>query len=82
MTELKKEDRFHLMQNTDTERILLTNLSHGDAKAFESLFMLYFPKLKLFLSGFLLLKQKQKTWHRMSLLNCGKTDCRLQKLKI
>ena len=53
MTELKKEDRFHLMQNTDTERILLTNLSHGDAKAFESLFMLYFPKLKLFLSGFL-----------------------------
>ena len=41
------------MQNTDTERILLTNLSHGDAKAFESLFMLYFPKLKLFLSGFL-----------------------------
>ena len=53
MTELKKEDRLHLMQNTDTERILLTNLSHGDAKAFESLFMLYFPKLKLFLSGFL-----------------------------
>lgn len=41
------------MQKMDTERLLLMNLSHGNTRAFEDLFMLYFPKLKLFLSGFL-----------------------------
>lgn len=41
------------MQKKETESTLLVNISHGDTKAFESLFMLYFPKLKLFLSGFL-----------------------------
>lgn len=39
------------MENTEKE--LLINLSNGEVKAFNSLFMLYFPKLKLFLSGFL-----------------------------
>lgn len=41
------------MQTKETESVLLVNISHGDTKAFEHLFMLYFPKLKLFLSGFL-----------------------------
>lgn len=41
------------MQKKETESTLLVNISHGDTKAFESLFMLYFPKFKLFLSGFL-----------------------------
>lgn len=41
------------MRKKDTESLLLTNLSHGETRAFEDIFMLYFPKLKLFLSGFL-----------------------------
>lgn len=39
------------MENTEKE--LLLNLSNEDIKAFSNLFMLYFPKLKLFLAGFL-----------------------------
>ncbi|MEG2067734.1 MAG: RNA polymerase sigma-70 factor [Tannerellaceae bacterium] len=35
------------------EQTLLMGLSSGDAKSFDAIFMLYFPKLKLFLSGFL-----------------------------
>lgn len=35
------------------EQELLLKLSNGDTKAFNKLFILYFPKLKLFLSGFL-----------------------------
>ena len=41
------------MQNRKTEKEQLLDLSNGDIKAFNDLFMLYFPKLKLFLSGFL-----------------------------
>lgn len=41
------------MQNIKTEKEQLLDLSNGDIKAFNDLFMLYFPKLKLFLSGFL-----------------------------
>lgn len=41
------------MQEDKTESTLLTNISQGDTKAFEYLFLLYFPKLKQFLSGFL-----------------------------
>lgn len=41
------------MQKRETENVLLVNISHGDIKAFENLFMHYFPKLKLFLAGFL-----------------------------
>lgn len=41
------------MQNRKTEKEQLLDLSNGDIKAFNALFMLYFPKLKLFLSGFL-----------------------------
>lgn len=70
------------MQNTDTERILLTNLSHGDAKAFESLFMLYFPKLKLFLSGFLDSEAEAEDLAQDVFVKLWQTDCRLQKLKI
>lgn len=35
------------------EQLLLMALSHGDAKAFEVLFMRYFPKVKRFISGLL-----------------------------
>lgn len=38
--------------NTNTEKEQLFDLSNGDIKAFNDLFMLYFPKLKLFLTGF------------------------------
>lgn len=41
------------MQKRKTEKEQLLDLSNGDIKAFNELFMLYFPKLKLFLSGFL-----------------------------
>lgn len=41
------------MQNANTEKEQLFNLSKVDTKAFNDLFMLYFPKIKLFLSGFL-----------------------------
>lgn len=41
------------MQNSNTEKEQLFDLSNGDIKAFNGLFMLYFPKLKLFLTGFL-----------------------------
>ena len=41
------------MLKKETEGTLLTSINHGDTKAFENLFMLYFPKLKSFLSGFL-----------------------------
>ena len=41
------------MQKTKTEKERLSDLSNGDTKAVNDLFMLYFPKLKLFLSGFL-----------------------------
>lgn len=40
------------MQETNTEKDLLVKLSNGNTKAFEEIFKLYFPKLKLFLSGF------------------------------
>ena len=41
------------MQNRKTEKEQLSDLSNGDIKAFNDLFILYFPKLKSFLSGFL-----------------------------
>ncbi len=41
------------MQNTKTDKELLFDLSEGKVKAFENLFICYFPKIKLFLSGFL-----------------------------
>lgn len=41
------------MNNFDDEKHLLEALSHEDKKAFELLFMTYYPKIKQFLSGFL-----------------------------
>lgn len=41
------------MQKTNTEKEQLFNLSQGDIKVFNDLFILYYPKLKSFLSGFL-----------------------------
>lgn len=41
------------MTAQEAEKQQLLALSDGDTKAFDALFMLYFPKIKTFLSGFL-----------------------------
>lgn len=41
------------MENTIVEKKQLEALSHGDSKAFDALFVSYFPRLKHFLSSFL-----------------------------
>lgn len=40
------------MNNADNQKYLLEALSHNDRKAFEQLFITYYPKIKRFLTGF------------------------------
>lgn len=41
------------MENANTDRFLIEALSRGDEKAFDAIFMDYFPKLKSFIRSFI-----------------------------
>lgn len=64
------------------EQILLRALSRGDEKAFEVLFMRYFPRVKRFISGLLQDDITVGTLHKIFSSNYGRSVRRWQKSKI
>ena len=64
------------------EQILLRALSRGDEKAFEVLFMRYFPRVKRFISGLLQDDITAEDLHKIFSSNYGRSVRRWQKSKI
>lgn len=64
------------------EQILLRALSRGDEKAFEVLFMRYFPRVKRFISGLLQDDITAEDFAKIFSSNYGRSVRRWQKSKI